>query len=81
MANLIYVNLEVCHANTDGSAWYAYFDGKPSYEDIQQAQTDESLRAKAPLGLEADVLGEGEEAPTPLSEHAGMHRFYVGGAC
>ena len=23
---LIYIQLETCHANPDGSAWYAYFD-------------------------------------------------------
>ena len=89
MANLIAVQLETNHFNSDGCAWYAYFDGEP---DVQALRADPVFQAEvrrlvnengAPLGLLNDsdfnvVLDE--EAPTDLSHHAGLRRYYLDGA-
>ena len=75
---LVAVQLETCHANTDGSAWYAYFDGQPTNEDIALARTDTSVRDKCCLGLEGE--DETEEVPNHLSNYTGLRRFYVGTA-
>ena len=34
MAKLISVKLETCHANSDGVAWYAYFEGDPTEDEL-----------------------------------------------
>ncbi len=80
---LVAVRLETCHANTDGTAWYAYFDGV----DLADLQTRSSFWRKimraaakadgAPLGVDFE---EPEEVPNELSKHAGLKRYYVGGA-
>ncbi len=76
MVKIICVRLEVCHANTDGSAWYAYFEGQePTPEDIEEARTSHTARETCGLGLEADGP---EEVPNTLSEYAGLRRYYVG---
>jgi hypothetical protein len=77
---LVCVQLETCHANHDGTAWYAYFDGKPKdVEDGAWSREIEKLAKKdgAPLGIE---VGDYEEVPTALSKHTGLLRYYVGAA-
>jgi hypothetical protein len=86
MAKLIAVQLETCHHNTDGTAWYAYYDGELDtaslFEDdalIEAWTTEIGAAAKkdgAPLGLEFVDSGQ-EEAPNALSEHAGLRRYLV----
>lgn len=89
MATLIAVQLETNHFNRDGCAWYAYFDGEP---DVQALRADPAFQAEvrrlvhedgASLGLLNDsdfdeVLDE--EAPTNLSRHAGLRRYFLDGA-
>lgn len=79
MVKLIYVQLETCHANPDGVAWYAYFDGPPTVEDLESAFDDESKVEQGSLGrLDFD---EGpEEVSSPLSQAAGFRRYYVSAA-
>lgn len=80
MAKLIYVQLETCHANTDGVAWYAYFEGEPTEEELDTCFDNDDLVEKAPLGR----LDEGdpkEEVPNPLSRATGLRRYCVDGAC
>ncbi len=77
MAQLIAVQLETCHANTDGTAWYAYYDGLPSHFD----ETELAAASKtdgAPLGIEFDTGFE--EVPSGLSDFANLRRFFVGSA-
>lgn len=73
---LICVQLETCHANKDGTAWYAYFAGDPSFDAGELAAV--AGRDGAPLGFEAETP---VEVPNDLSEYAGLRRFYVGFAC
>lgn len=79
MAKLICVQLETCHANQDGVAWYAYYEGEPTPEELLHAFDDESLVEKCGLGR----LGEdrSEEVPNLLSERAGLRRYFVDAAC
>lgn len=77
MAQLITVTLETCHANTDGVAWYAYFEGEPTEDELDAAFEDESLVENVPLGHEED---EAEEVPNRLSKHAGLRRYCVAAA-
>ncbi len=83
-AKLVAVQLETCHHNTDGTAWYAYYDGEPELV----FETDEAMTAwqeeveaaakkdRAPLGLTFEDAGQ-DEAPNALSEHAGLRRYLV----
>jgi hypothetical protein len=75
---LVAVQLETCHANHDATAWYAYYNGPVGYhlrDEVEAAAKKDG----APLGLdfEADSV---EEVPNALSKHAGLKRYYVGGA-
>jgi hypothetical protein len=75
----IAVQLETCHANHDGTAWYAYYpaEGDPDTSlDVVQALSEAD---GAPLGLEREY-GEPEQVDSRLSLAAGLRRFWVGGA-
>jgi hypothetical protein len=80
---LVAVQLETCHANTDGSAWYGYFDGPVSLDDDDlgdalERELEEAVeKSDAPLGIE---VGDWEEVPSALSKYAGLRRYYVGAA-
>ena len=95
MAKLIYVQLETCHDNTDGVAWYAYWEGRPTEEQLLAAwyaywegrPTEEQLLASFDDG---SLVGGGplgwdgvhpEEVPNPLSRHAGLTRWFLSQAC
>ena len=73
-AKLLTVQLETNHHNSDGVAWYAYFDGKPNLKELKQVYKQESLWEKAPLGRENCPA---EEAPNLLSAGAGLRRYLV----
>jgi hypothetical protein len=84
VAKFIAVQLESCHANTDGDAWYLYVEG--SLVDYVDEVGSEALSTEiedlveqvgAPLGIEVEDF---EEVPTPLSKHTGLRRYYVGAA-
>lgn len=77
--NLIAVQLETCHANSDGSAWYAYFRTEPTEAELSdgRAFTEAAKKDGGPLGLE---LSEAEEVPNDLSKAAGFRRYYVASA-
>jgi len=81
MAKLIAVQLETCHANTDGTAWYAYFEGSITEEDVEKFQQIAIKKAVkedgAPLGLDFGCV---EHVPNALSRHTCLLRFHVGGA-
>ena len=83
MARLIWTQLETCHANTDGVAWYAYFEGEPTQEEltVQTVFTDEneSVRESAPLGWDSqdEYETEPEEVSNPLSKHGNLRRYFV----
>jgi len=81
---LISVELETCHANPDGTAWYAYVEG--TIEELEEECGRASLEATfkhyakangAPLGLEPE---DWEEVPNRLSKHTKLKRYYVGAA-
>lgn len=78
MAKLIYVQLETCHANNDAVAWYAYYEGEPTVDELNLCFEDDTRVASSGLGW----LGEegAEEVPTPLSKAAGLRRYCVDGA-
>jgi hypothetical protein len=78
MANLICVKLETCHANTDGTAWYAYFDDIPTQEEINICFDDPTKRDDEGLGL--DSLDGPELVPNVLSKHFNIFRYYIGTA-
>ena len=88
---LIYIQLETCHVNRDGCAWYAYFNNyrRLTNKEVEKAIVDEVYKQatgsdnkfdKAPLGfqLETDSI---EEVSNLLSQHTGIYRFYVGSGC
>lgn len=81
MAKLIFVQLESCHANSDGVAWYAYFEGEPTADEtgVPAVFADESIREGGPLGWDGDDEYDTvpEEVPNPLSKHAGLRRYFV----
>ena len=79
MAKLIYVQLETCHDNSDGVAWYAYFEGTPSEDELESCFEDESKVRSEQLGR-FDYGDLPEEVPSPLSVATGLKRYYVGGA-
>jgi len=79
VAKLVYVQLETNHANTDSVAWYAYFVGAPSEEELANCLDYEDVRESAPLG--AEPCEDPEEVPNLLSKHTGLRRFFVANAC
>jgi hypothetical protein len=77
---LVVVQLETCHANTDGSAWYAYFDREPTLQDKLDCLNDKSkVEDGGCLGaeLEPDSF---EFVPNIMSKALGLYRYYVGAA-
>ena len=81
---IIAVQLEPCHANTDGSAWYVYVEGLLSdlFDNLGVAGVEAELEdlvkeSGVPLGIE---FAHWEEAPTALSQYARLQRYYVGAA-
>jgi hypothetical protein len=81
MVKLIAVQLETCHHNNDGTAWYGYFDGEidnvePYKEEIRQKAKSDG----APLGCDFENDEELEPVPNLLSKHTGLFRYYVAGA-
>jgi len=81
MAKLVMVKLETCHANSDGCAWYAYFEGEPSGGELEVGAVfaDVQLVESASLGWDSDgeYGEEPEEVPNLLSKAAGFRRYYV----
>jgi hypothetical protein len=78
LAQLVYVQLETSDYNPDGVAWYAYFDGEPTKDELGKVFDNKTLVDGAPLGYE---LEDAEELPSPLSKHTGLRRYYVAMAC
>lgn len=78
---LVAVQLETCHANTDGTAWYAYFTGEFPENNFQILKEIEKAAKQdgAPLGIEIEEDSV-EEVPTSLSKFAALKRYYVGAA-
>jgi len=81
---IIAVQLEPCHANTDGSAWYAYVEG--SLDDMASDLGKDGVtldledlvkKTGLPLGIDCT---DWEEVPNDLSRYARLKRYYVGGA-
>jgi hypothetical protein len=80
MPKLVAVQLETCHANTDGTAWYAYLDGPTTLWAEMLLEIEEAAKKDgAPLGVEIDEDSI-EEVPNSLSRHTGLKRYYVGAA-
>lgn len=80
MAKLIAVQLETCHANTDGTAWYAYFDGEVG--DLERFKAEIRKMAKedgAPLMVSFED-GCLEEVPSALSKATNLRRYFVAAA-
>lgn len=87
---LVSIQLETCHANSDGTAWYAYIKGvtepgtnevvRPTIRLVKSLMqgVEVSDYDQAPLGFNlSDAI---EEVPNHLSKHTGLWRFYVGEA-
>ncbi len=86
MPKLVAVQLETCHANSDGTAWYGYFTGPVEFEEEDTLPADESVieeveaaveKSSDPLSIEVE---DWEEVPNALSRHTGLRRYYVGAA-
>ena len=75
------MKLETCHANSDGVAWYAYFEGDPTEDEltVEAVFEDEEVREGGPLGWDSEdeYDTEAEEVPDRLSKHAGLRRYFV----
>lgn len=83
MSKLVAVQLETCHANSDGSAWYAYLDGEFTEEQFNDRSFRREVRELikengAPLRFEFDGL---EEVPNRLSKATNLRRYYIGYGC
>ena len=80
-SKLVAVQLETCHANTDGTAWYAYFTGEFPEDNFKILKEIEKAAKEdgAPLGVEIEEDSV-EEVPNALSKHTGLRRYYVGAA-
>lgn len=80
-AKLVCVQLETCDDNTDGVAFYGYFEGKPARKDLRAA-VKACEKVPGPLGP-ADWTGPSDwkEEPNRLSEATGLKRWYVSAAC
>lgn len=82
MARLIYVQTETCDENRDAVAWYAYFDGEPDGDDLDRVFEDRGRVCECGLGWDELTYEDSrEEVPNRLSEHTGLRRWYVAGAC
>jgi hypothetical protein len=80
MVKLVAVQLETCHANTDGTAWYAYLTEPTTlWDELFEEIEDAAEKDGAPVGIEIEE-NDIEEVPNALSRHAGLRRFYVGAA-
>jgi hypothetical protein len=80
VAKLIYVQLETYHNNTDGVAWYAYFDGEPTRAELEACFDDRNKVRSERLGRLEEPPPFPTEAPSPLSAAAGFRRYFVDGA-
>jgi len=82
--NLVAVQLETNHWNTDSVAFYAYFRQEPAEQDWREAEdslSDPDGEHHGPLGLEsAEPWQNREEVPNRLSQTTGLRRFFLGGA-
>lgn len=78
---VIAVQLETCHANTNGTAWYAYLDGEFPENNFKVLKDIETAAKQdgAPLGVEIEEDSI-EEVPNALSKHTKLRRYYVGAA-
>jgi hypothetical protein len=79
VAKLIWVQTETCHANESAVAWYAYFVGAPTEQELAAVFADAALVGSCSLGPE-DEGDRAEEVPSPLSAHAGLRRYFVAAA-
>ena len=81
---LVALQLETCHANTNGTAWYAYVEGEGTPSQAQSLageayQGHDADRVEnAPLS--AEFVADPEEVPNALSRHTGLRRYYVAAA-
>ena len=87
MAKLICVKLEPCDDNPDGSSWYGYWDGKPTYKEWAAAFDDKSKIdkvSKQALGwMELEDFDDKRiptQDPNLLSRYAKLNRYFVRGA-
>lgn len=80
MAKLVYVQLETVEENRAGVAWYAYFEGEPDSDDLDQVFDDPSKVCEAHIGPDFTYEEYRQEVPNPLSKHAGLRRWYVSAA-
>lgn len=86
MPKLVAIQLETCHHNTDGVAWYAYYDGPLTEEDSvvkSFARKQEALKLVKDenVGLSVGEWSDSlEEVETGLSRHAGLRRYYAASA-
>lgn len=79
MAKLVSVKLETNDWNPDGVAWFAYFEGEPTEDELdpERVFADRSLVEAASLGWDLDDDTPAEECPTDLSRRAGLRRYFV----
>lgn len=80
VAKLVWAQLETCHANSDGVAWYAYYSGEPAEDELLSWNYDLGLVEDAPLGHDVD-LTLFEEVPNALSQATNLRRYFVAAAC
>lgn len=76
---IVAVQLETCHANTDGTAWYAYstepLPTGPLSADLRKEIVRLAKKDGAPLSPAFE--DDPEEVPSALSKAAGLRRYYV----
>jgi hypothetical protein len=79
VGRLLAVQLETCHANSDGTAWYAYFNAEQPKPPSGTVLVVAAKKDGAPLSL-VHNRSEWEEVPNALSEAANLRRYYAGAA-
>lgn len=75
MSNLVYAQLETNEATGNSMAAYGYFKQDPTAADWQMAT---SGQVEGWNFAEQVPWEEREEIPTPLSQAAGLHRYFLG---
>jgi len=73
---VISIQLETCHANGDGDAWYAYITGHPTKKEVKKILKDfeanpdkyeDALEDGGCLEFDFEVPADPEEVPNNLS--------------
>ena len=68
MAKLVLIKLESHPYNSNGCAWYAYFEGSPTEEELREAQEE----------TEAAKEAKPERCDDEVAKRAGLERWFLG---